>query len=133
MAVFTYAGGAHTVDEVSKSDYSACSSANTVSTDSSGTTTIPLKTAGDHYFICGAAGHCSSGMKLSVSVKAASPSTSTTPTTPSDTGSSSSTPTSTTTSPPSTRTTSDQSAAAVASPVGGLLSSLVAVFVWATL
>ncbi|PUZ61351.1 hypothetical protein GQ55_4G268800 [Panicum hallii var. hallii] len=68
---FKYAGGAHTVDEVSAADYAACSSSNALSSDSAGTTTVTLKTAGKHYFICGVAGHCSSGMKLVVDVAAA--------------------------------------------------------------
>ncbi|XP_010026035.2 blue copper protein [Eucalyptus grandis] len=96
--VFNYGGG-HTVDEVSKSDYDACTAANVISTDSSGATTIPLKTAATHYFICGAAGHCSSGMKLAVSVKAGSSPTATPPTS----GGSPAT-TTTTPSPPSTTT-----------------------------
>ncbi|OEL18024.1 Blue copper protein [Dichanthelium oligosanthes] len=73
---FKYTGGAHTVDEVSAADYAACSSSNAISTDSAGSTTVTLKTAGKHYFICGVAGHCSSGMKLVVDVataKAATP------------------------------------------------------------
>ncbi|CAD6339797.1 unnamed protein product [Miscanthus lutarioriparius] len=65
---FKYAGGAHTVDEVSAADYAACSSSKALSSDSAGTTTVTLKTAGKHYFICGVAGHCSSGMKLVVDV-----------------------------------------------------------------
>ncbi|KAJ6843376.1 putative blue copper protein [Iris pallida] len=85
--VFNYAGGAHSVSEVSAGDYKACSTSNSISSDSSGATTIPLKTAGAHYFICGIPGHCSGGMKLSVSVSGPSSSSpgSTTPssTTPS--------------------------------------------------
>ncbi|KAG0513473.1 hypothetical protein BDA96_10G105300 [Sorghum bicolor] len=65
---FKYAGGAHTVDEVSAADYAACSSSKALSSDSAGSTTVTLKTAGKHYFICGVAGHCSSGMKLVVDV-----------------------------------------------------------------
>ncbi|KAF3320723.1 blue copper protein-like protein [Carex littledalei] len=81
---FNYGSGTHTVDEVSSSDYSSCSSSNAVSSDSSGTTTITLKKAGTHYFICSISGHCSNGMKLSVTVAAAaSPSTPSSPTTPS--------------------------------------------------
>ncbi|KAI4375085.1 hypothetical protein MLD38_012995 [Melastoma candidum] len=79
---FNYGGG-HTVDEVSKSDYSSCTVGNAITTDSSGSTTIPLKTEGVHYFICGAMGHCGSGMKLAVTVKSSSSSSSgsTTPST----------------------------------------------------
>ncbi|KQK18975.1 blue copper protein [Brachypodium distachyon] len=97
--VFTYAGGAHTVAEVSAADYASCSSSNTLSSDASGATTVALKTAGKHYFICGVAGHCSNGMKLAVDVAAAAaaapapkasptPDTTpdTTPTTPSSSG-----------------------------------------------
>ncbi|KAJ8555595.1 hypothetical protein K7X08_013091 [Anisodus acutangulus] len=68
--VFNYPSG-HTVDEVSSSDYEACTTGNSIISDSSGATTIPLKTAGTHYFICGVMGHCSGGMKLSVAVAAA--------------------------------------------------------------
>jgi plastocyanin len=64
--VFNYAGGAPTVDEVSASDYAACSSSKALSSDSTGTTTVTLKTSGKHYFICGVTGHCSGGMKLVV-------------------------------------------------------------------
>lgn len=100
MAVFTYGGGLHTVDEVSSSDYSSCSSGNSISTDSSGATTITLKTAGTHYFICATPGHCSGGMKVAVKVSAAAGGTSPTGT---------STPTTTT-------TTSTRSAAPMLSP-----------------
>nr|GMC52488.1 blue copper protein-like [Ipomoea batatas] len=68
--VFNYPSG-HTVDEVSGSDYKSCSAANSISTDSSGATTIPLKAAGKRYFICSVMGHCSGGMKLEVNVEAA--------------------------------------------------------------
>ncbi|XP_061364252.1 blue copper protein-like [Gastrolobium bilobum] len=67
--VFNYEDD-HTVDEVKESDYKTCTWGNSMSTDSSGTTTVALKTAGTHYFICGIPGHCESGMKLAVTVKA---------------------------------------------------------------
>ncbi|XP_019174177.1 PREDICTED: blue copper protein-like [Ipomoea nil] len=86
--VFNYPGG-HTVDEVSPSDYQSCTVGNSISTDSSGATTIPLKTAGKHYFICSVMGHCSGGMKLVVTVDGGADAT--TPTSPG-----------TTTSPPTT-------------------------------
>lgn len=60
----------HTVDEVKSADYSSCTVGNSISTDNSGSTTIPLKTAGTHYFICGVIGHCGGGMKLAVTVAA---------------------------------------------------------------
>ncbi|KAL0695163.1 hypothetical protein Bca4012_062343 [Brassica carinata] len=69
--VLHYSTG-HTVDEVSENDYKSCTLGNSITSDSSGTTTIDLKTTGPRYFICGIPGHCSSGMKLSVTVAAAS-------------------------------------------------------------
>ncbi|KAJ6405125.1 hypothetical protein OIU84_013159 [Salix udensis] len=101
--VFNYGGG-HTVDEVSASDYSTCTTGNAITSDSSGATTVALKTAGTHYFICSVPGHCGGGMKLAVTVAAAGSST---------TPSSSETPSSggTTTSPASGTTTT--------SPAGG--------------
>ncbi|KAF0918973.1 hypothetical protein E2562_027519 [Oryza meyeriana var. granulata] len=58
----------HNLEEVTKDDYEACSATNPVSADSSGTTTIMLTAPGKRYFICGAPGHCQSGMKLEVDV-----------------------------------------------------------------
>ncbi|XP_010414849.1 PREDICTED: blue copper protein-like [Camelina sativa] len=69
--VFNYGAG-HTVDEVSESDYKSCTLGNAISSDSSGTTSIALKTSGPRYFICGIPGHCTGGMKLSVTVAKAS-------------------------------------------------------------
>ncbi|KAJ9166534.1 hypothetical protein P3X46_021274 [Hevea brasiliensis] len=99
--VFNYGGG-HTVDEVSASDYNTCTVGNAITSDNSGATTIALKTAGTHYYICGVIGHCGSGMKIAVTVKAAS-SSGTTTTTPSSGLGSSTTPA--TTSPAGTNTT----------------------------
>lgn len=79
--VFNYAKGLHTVAEVSAADYLACATANALGSDSSGATTVPLKTAGKHYFICTITGHCAGGMKLEVTVSG-SGSGSSSPTTP---------------------------------------------------
>ncbi|XP_008805908.1 blue copper protein-like [Phoenix dactylifera] len=95
---FNYASGAHTVTEVSSSDYDSCSSSNAISNDSNGPTTIQLKTPGTHYFICAIPGHCSGGMKLAVTVGGSSSGSPTTPSPPST----STTPTLT---PPTTTTT----------------------------
>ncbi|GMI77244.1 hypothetical protein like AT1G72230 [Hibiscus trionum] len=85
--VFNYPTS-HTVDEVSSSDYNTCTVGNSITTDNTGATTVALKTAGTHYFICGVFGHCGNGMKLAVKVESGSPSSSTdkpTTTTPSTT------------------------------------------------
>ncbi|XP_030528690.1 blue copper protein-like [Rhodamnia argentea] len=136
--VFNYGGG-HSVDEVTRSDYGTCTIGTAINTDSSGATTIPLKTAGTHYFICGAAGHCSSGMKLAVSVKAGSSPAATTPsasggspaaTTTSSPPSTTKTPTTTT---PTTTTSSStpvaKSGSVAVSPVPALvMASLVCLY-----
>ncbi|OAY85302.1 Blue copper protein, partial [Ananas comosus] len=126
---FNYAPGAHTVNEVSSGDYSSCSTSNVISTDSSGSTTIPLTTSGTRYFVCGVANHCGGGMKLAVTVasgsSSSSPSTpsttpSTTPTTPSITTPSTTTPS--TTSPSTTYNT--HSSAATATVVAPAFSAM---------
>ena len=111
---FNYAGGMHTVDEVSATDYASCSASNALSSDSTGTTSIALKTSGKHYFICGVPGHCSNGMKLVVDVADASPTPSPTPDTPSTTPA---TPSTTPTSPSSSGVTPNTPATVLAPPV----------------
>ncbi|KAI3992957.1 hypothetical protein MKX01_009700 [Papaver californicum] len=61
--VFNY-GAMHTVDEVSETEYDSCANGNSITSHSSGASTISLTTSGTHYFICGAMSHCDSGMKL---------------------------------------------------------------------
>ncbi|QCD93169.1 Blue type 1 copper protein [Vigna unguiculata] len=117
--VFNYGAG-HTVDEVKESDYKSCSAGNSISTDSSGATTIALKTAGTHYFICSVPGHCSGGMKLAVTVKAGKDTTpSTGKASPSD--GTATTPTSTTT----TTTTAARSNSASTSGVSSIVAMLI--------
>ncbi|PKU83769.1 Blue copper protein [Dendrobium catenatum] len=54
---FNYAPATHTVNEVKAKDYKSCTASNYLSTDSSGSTTIRLKKAGTHYFVCSIPGH----------------------------------------------------------------------------
>ncbi|KAF2315451.1 hypothetical protein GH714_039291 [Hevea brasiliensis] len=70
--VFNYDSSTHKVAEVPQSDYNSCSASNAIQTYSDGSTTISLSKTGSMYFICPTAGHCSSGMKLSINVVAAS-------------------------------------------------------------
>ncbi|CAA3027638.1 blue copper -like [Olea europaea subsp. europaea] len=124
--VFNYPSG-HTVDEVSENDYKSCTTGNSITTDSSGATTIALKKAGKHYFICGVPGHCSGGMKLAVTVAAAAGGGATT-TTPSGTTTS---PTSSTTASPTTpRTTTTPNAGTMPqSSSAATLSTALALFI----
>ncbi|MED6158114.1 hypothetical protein PIB30_029682 [Stylosanthes scabra] len=121
--VFKYDSG-HTVDEVKEGDYKSCSSGNSISTDSSGSTTIPLKTSGTHYFICGVPGHCAGGMKLAVTVKdGKSSSSTTTPSSSSASGKGSATP-STTTTTSSTKSDSSSSVSRI-TPIVVLIVSFI--------
>ncbi|KAE8787188.1 Blue copper protein [Hordeum vulgare] len=84
--VFNYASQAHTVTEVTKSEYDACSS--NANGENSGATTKTLK-AGANYYICTIGTHCAAGMKLAVTAGDSSPGTpaaGTPPTTPSGSG-----------------------------------------------
>ncbi|WCJ24784.1 Blue copper protein [Euphorbia peplus] len=127
--VFNYGGG-HTVDEVSAGDYSTCTVGNSITSDSSGATSIALKTPGTHYFVCAAIGHCGNGMKLALNVKAASAASAGSgsgtalPAAGTATGTSSTTPTTTTNTPTSGiyKTASESSA----SPTHVSLTILVA-------
>lgn len=93
IAVFNYAKGLHTVVEVSAAEYMACTATKPLGSDSSGATTVPLKTPGSHYFICSIPGHCSAGMKMSVTVGGKSTPAPTTPTGSPNTGTPYTTPT----------------------------------------
>ncbi|CAN6239360.1 unnamed protein product [Urochloa humidicola] len=79
--VFNYAKGLHTVAEVSAAEYMACTASNPLGSDSSGATTVTLKSPGTHYFVCSITGHCGAGMKLAVTVGGSSSPASPTPTT----------------------------------------------------
>nr|CAB3447408.1 unnamed protein product [Digitaria exilis] len=104
---------------VSSADYSACSSSNSLQSYSDQNTKIALTAPGTRYFICGTPGHCSSGMKLAVTVSAASATTpATSPaapgaddTPPETTTPSTSTPTTTTTAAPTTKASASVGAA----------------------
>uniref|UniRef100_A0A5B6YR85 Phytocyanin domain-containing protein n=1 Tax=Davidia involucrata TaxID=16924 RepID=A0A5B6YR85_DAVIN len=114
--VFNYGSG-HTVDEVSGSDYNSCTVGNAITSDSSGATTISLKTAGTHYYICSVIGHCGSGMKLAVTVSAGSTTTPSGSSAPPSTTTTSPAPPTTITPPTATRTVPDSSSSGTLSPI----------------
>jgi len=66
-AAFNYSSY-HNVLEVTKDAFEACTTANPISFDNSGSTTVVLTMPGTRYFICGAPGHCLGGMKMEVQV-----------------------------------------------------------------
>jgi len=71
--VFKYAVGSHDTLVVNKAAYDSCLITNPLSSHTSGNDTITLDSTGTTYYICGIGNHCSSGMKLAVTVGAASP------------------------------------------------------------
>ncbi|KAM0924091.1 hypothetical protein ACQ4PT_005087 [Festuca glaucescens] len=78
--VFKYSPQAHDVLEVSKVDYDSCSAASPMTTLKTGNDIVALPVTGTRYFICGIAGHCSAGMKVTIDVvSASSPSTPSSP------------------------------------------------------
>ncbi|XP_068642636.1 blue copper protein-like [Aristolochia californica] len=129
--VFKYGGGFHTVDEVSSTDYSSCTAGNALTSDSSGSTSITLKTPGTHYFICGSPGHCAQGMKLAAKVGAATGAGGSASPTPS--GGTPSTPSVSTPGTPSftTPTVATHSSTAMVSPSTAALFSAAALLVYA--
>ncbi|KAG7570485.1 Phytocyanin domain [Arabidopsis thaliana x Arabidopsis arenosa] len=80
-------GPSHSVDVVDKAGYDGCDASSSTENHSDGDTKIDLKTVGIKYFICPTPGHCVNGMKLAVTVVAASsgPPATPTPTPPSST------------------------------------------------
>ncbi|KAF8099712.1 hypothetical protein N665_0238s0040 [Sinapis alba] len=78
-------GRTHSVDVTTKAGYDNCDSSAATENHSDGDTKIELKTVGAKYYICPTPGHCESGMKLAVTVVAASSGTPDAPTPPSST------------------------------------------------
>ncbi|KAH9609035.1 hypothetical protein KSS87_007649 [Heliosperma pusillum] len=74
VLVFTFPAQVHTVTEVSKSNYDACTSAATLGpVMTTAPANITLTRPGTHYFICTITGHCSANQKLTVTVAASTP------------------------------------------------------------
>ncbi|KAI3889398.1 hypothetical protein MKX03_027040 [Papaver bracteatum] len=59
----------HNVLEVNKLAYEMCDLDIPISVNNGNYTSVTLDTAGTRYFICGAQGHCSSGLKVKIVVK----------------------------------------------------------------
>ncbi|URE25267.1 Early nodulin-like protein [Musa troglodytarum] len=73
----------HDVVEVSSSAYATCNATGPVSKSATGNTLVVLGAPGKRYFICGVAGHCTTGMKIEIDVvTASSPSPSVSPAAP---------------------------------------------------
>ncbi|XVE59860.1 hypothetical protein DITRI_Ditri05aG0081100 [Diplodiscus trichospermus] len=75
ILVFNFTTGGHNVAEVREAAYNACTTTNTIFTESNGPESITLNRTGHHYFICTFPDHCSSGQKLDIEVQNGSSST----------------------------------------------------------
>lgn len=56
--------------EVNKADYDACNSKAPMATYTTGKDSVPIKSAGDHFYLCGFPGHCQAGQKLKITALA---------------------------------------------------------------
>ncbi|GAV82495.1 Cu_bind_like domain-containing protein [Cephalotus follicularis] len=82
VLIFNFATGVHDVATVTKADYDACNTANTITTVTTGPARVTLNAAGEHYYICTFTGHCSGGQKINIEVGTSSPTPGSSPTTP---------------------------------------------------
>ncbi|KAL8217805.1 hypothetical protein R6Q57_021178 [Mikania cordata] len=83
VLVFNFMNGQHDVAEVAAAAYDPCTSTNPISLTTTSPASIPLTTAGTHYYICTFTSHCQAGQKLTINVSAAAATPpSVTPTTP---------------------------------------------------
>ncbi|GLJ46847.1 hypothetical protein SUGI_0988240 [Cryptomeria japonica] len=124
---FTYTNQ-HSVVEVSKSDYSSCSTSNPIATNSASPTSVTLNKTGELFFVCGTPGHCSQGMKLDLNVSAAG--TTASPPPPGATTASPPPPGSTTSSPPPPRNAAGDLHVRRMDVVMAFAFCLVAVLLW---
>ncbi|KAM0031034.1 putative Blue (type 1) copper binding protein [Helianthus debilis subsp. tardiflorus] len=91
--LFNFTTGFHDVAEVSQAAFGPCTTASPISNNATGPTTLTLRTAGNHYYICTFGTHCNLGQKLMISVRGSS-------TTPTPTGSTTPAPAGSMTPPP---------------------------------
>ena len=67
--MFQYDPKLHNVIEVKNiAEYRNCDKSSAIATYSSGNDSIPIKTPGHRYFICGFPGHCPAGQKVDIRV-----------------------------------------------------------------
>ncbi|MCO5569003.1 hypothetical protein L7F22_022708 [Adiantum nelumboides] len=67
---FKYQAGTHNVMQVSQDDYNSCDFKNPIGADNGeGNSTVTLASTGTFFYLCGVAGHCPGGMKLTIFVR----------------------------------------------------------------
>ncbi|PKU71547.1 Blue copper protein [Dendrobium catenatum] len=65
-------GSFHSVVEVPKADYEACTINTPIKAYTSGSAVVKLSSPGKRYFVCGTPGHCGQGMKMEIDIASAS-------------------------------------------------------------
>ncbi|XP_018725624.2 cucumber peeling cupredoxin [Eucalyptus grandis] len=68
ILVFDFDSSDNDVGDVTKEDYDACNTDSPFTVLSTSPANYSLDTAGDYYFLCTTAGHCSQGQKLAITV-----------------------------------------------------------------
>ncbi|GLJ42171.1 hypothetical protein SUGI_0873190 [Cryptomeria japonica] len=66
--VFNYGKGSHNVQSVSGAAFKDCSTGSDAVSFESGEDRVPLKTAGNMWFLCSVGKHCQNGMKFKITV-----------------------------------------------------------------
>ncbi|KAK1307023.1 hypothetical protein QJS10_CPA10g00221 [Acorus calamus] len=68
VVVFEYNKQFHNVLQVTRQAYRACNASAPLATFTSGNDSIPIKTPGHHYFLCGIPTHCTLGQKVDIRI-----------------------------------------------------------------
>ncbi|KAK1259345.1 hypothetical protein QJS04_geneDACA010235 [Acorus gramineus] len=68
VVVFEYHKEFHNVLQVTRQAYRTCDASAPLATFNSGNDSIPIKTPGHHYFLCGIPTHCTLGQKVDIRI-----------------------------------------------------------------
>ncbi|XP_073021510.1 mavicyanin-like [Primulina eburnea] len=66
--IFNYDPQYHNVLQVSRSDFHSCDATSPIAAYSTGNDSIPIRTSGHYFYICGFVGHCQAGQKVDIRV-----------------------------------------------------------------
>ncbi|KAK1281865.1 hypothetical protein QJS10_CPB22g01323 [Acorus calamus] len=79
VVVFEYNKQFHNVLQVTRQAYRMCDASAPLATFTSGNDSIPIKTPGHHYFLCGIPTHCTLGQKVDIRIPKSSSATAPSP------------------------------------------------------
>lgn len=66
--IFNYDPQYHNVLQVSRSDFHSCDATSPIAAYSTGNDSIPFRSSGHYFYICGFVGHCQAGQKMDIRV-----------------------------------------------------------------